>query len=275
MEILIDSAGKVHIIGSPVQDEYEKEFIPFFRENDIIYDSLYSFSLGNYRKYGQDIPQELRNKANLLKEKFGSERTELLTKYIKLHPNSYIALWDIYDYVSNPLSHKYFDFEKMFSSFSSEMQQQSFINVLKEKLQASRKMQVGQTLPKDFFKGYEQMQNKIRKNNQYYLLDFWFSHCAPCIAGFPKLKEIYNKFHNKGFDVVSISIDEEEYEKEYNVAIQKNNLVWNHIWDKAGKTSKKFNINAYPTYILLDKNDKIINNNINAEQLEGFLEKNL
>jgi thiol-disulfide isomerase/thioredoxin len=149
------------------------------------------------------------------------------------------------------------------------------MSVLKEKLQESAKMQVGQIFPNDFFKGYEQMQSKIKKNNQYYLIDFWYSHCAPCAKGFPKLKEIYNQFHGKGFDIVSISVDKQKDNKDYLAAIKKYRLEWNHVWDKDGVTTEKFNINGFPTYILLDKNGKIINANIQAGQLEAFLKQNL
>jgi thiol-disulfide isomerase/thioredoxin len=274
-KILIDSAGKPHIIGSPIQDEYENEFLPFFQSNDKVFDSVQSFFQRNHQKYGKDFPKLIEDSANLLKEKYGHQRAELLREYIKRHPNSYIALWNIYYFISLGSLNQYFDFEKLFSTFSNQMQHQSFINVLKAKIKESKKMQVGQIFPKDFFKGYEQMQSEIKKNCQYYLIDFWYSHCGPCIAQFPKLKEIYNQFHSKGFDIVSISVDRKKDKKDYEAAIKKNGLKWNHGWDKDGITAKKFNINVFPTYILLDKNDKIINSDIQANELEAFLKENL
>ncbi|HMG66162.1 MAG TPA: TlpA disulfide reductase family protein [Chitinophagaceae bacterium] len=274
-EILIDSAGEPHVIGSATQDEYENEFLPFFLANDKLFDSAQSFSRRNHQKYGDDFPKLIKDSANLLIETYCYQRARLLGEYIKLHPNSYVALWNIYWFISIAIWNQYFDFEKLFSYFSNQMQQQSFINVLKTKIKESDKMQVGQIFPIDFLKGYEQMQNKIKKNNQYYLIDFWYSHCAPCVAGFPELKEIYNQFHGKGFDIVSISVDKQKDKKDYVAAIKKNRLAWNHVWDKDGVTSEKFNINIFPTYILLDKNDRIINFDIQANQLEAFLKENL
>jgi len=155
------------------------------------------------------------------------------------------------------------------------MQQQSFINALQAKIKESDKMQVGKIFPKDFFTGYEPIKSKIENSCQYYLIDFWYSHCAPCAARFPKLKEIYNQFHGKGFDIVSISVDKQKDEKDYVAAIKKNKLVWNHVWDKDGVTAKKFNISLFPTYILLDKNDRIISIDIQENELEAFLKTNL
>lgn len=273
--ILIDSAGKLHITGSSIQDEYENEFLPFFQLNDKLFDSSKSFRNRNYEKYGQNLPKLIQDSATLLKEKYCYQRAELLNEYIKLHPNSYVALWDIYFFVLMPPSHQYFDFEKLFSSFSNQMQLQSFMSVLKEKIKESDKMKVGQPFPSEFFKGYEKMQSKIKGNNQYYLIDFWYSHCAPCVAGFPKLKGIYRQFHRNGFEIVSISVDKQKDKKDYTAAIKKNGLAWNHVWDKDGVTAKKFNINAFPTYILLDKNGRIVNSDIQVDQLEAFLRKNL
>jgi hypothetical protein len=183
-KILIDTAGKLHIIGSPPQEEYENEFLPFFQSNDRVYDSLQSFYQRNYPKYGRDFPKTIKDSAILLQEKYYHQRATLLREYIKWNPNSYVALWDIYFFVSMTPTHRYFDFEKLFFSFSNQMQQQPFMSVLKEKIKGSDKLQVGLLFPKDFFKGYEQMQSKIKKNNQYYLVDFWYSHCVPCTKGF-------------------------------------------------------------------------------------------
>lgn len=274
-EILIDSVGVPHIIGSPVQDEYENDFLPFFQSNNQLYDSLRNLYGSIYQKYGDNIPKTAKDSAILLQDKYYYGRATLLSEYIKIHPNSYVALWDIYFFVAHTPTHRYFDFEKLFSSFSTQMQQQRFISVLKEKIKAADYMEVGQIFPKDFFKGHEQMQNKIKENNQYYLIDFWYSHCGFCIEGFPMLKKIYAQFHGKGFDIVSISVDKQKEKKDYISAIKKYKLTWNHVWDKDGVTAEKYNINSFPTYILVDKNDRIIKSNIQNDELETFLKENL
>jgi thiol-disulfide isomerase/thioredoxin len=275
VKIVIDTAGEWHIVGSPIQEEYQKEFLPFFQSNNQLIDSLKIYNYRNYQKYHQNLPQVLQDSVTFLRKKYYSQRANLLYEYIKLHPNSYVALWDINFYVMVTPLHQYFDFQKLFSSFSSKMQQLPFMSSLKEKLKESDKLQVGQLFPKDFFKGYEQMQNKIKKDNQYYLVDFWYSHCGPCRARFPKLIEIYDQFHSKGFDVVSISVDKQKDKKDYLGAIKKNKLVWNHIWDKDGVKADRFDIIGFPTYILLDKNDRIIKYDIQGSELETFLKQNL
>lgn len=70
-------------------------------------------------------------------------------------------------------------------------------------------------------------------------------------------------------------MDKLKDKKDYVTAIKKNGLIWNHVWDKDGVKAEKFNINMFPTYVLLDKNGKIINSNIQEGQLEAFLKENL
>ncbi len=271
VNILIDTAGDLQITGSPWQSEYENEFAPFIQSNEKVYDSLMSF----YRRYGGEFQKIVNDSVILFRERYGLQRADLLYEYIKLHPNSYIALWDIRHFASIPASYKYFDFEKLFSSFSQQMQQGSFMNALKEKIALSNRLQPGQVFPEEFFKGYEQTKNVIKENCRFYLIDFWYSHCGPCIAEFPRLKEIYNRFKSKGFNILSISIDTQQDEKDYRIAIQKYDLPWSHIWDKDGALSKKFNVNSFPTYILLDKDDRIIQYGIKTNQLEAFLKEKL
>lgn len=274
-KMLIDTGGNLHIIGSAMQDEYENEFLPFFRINGQLFDTLQSFMRRNDQKFNHDWPNSINDSANDLREKYYHQRVELLLKYIKLHPNSYVALWDIDYYLTLKPIHKYFNFEKLFSTFSPQMQHQPFMRMMKEKLKESNRLEIGMEFPQDFFIGNEQIHSKIKKNNQYYLIDFWFSHCGPCIEGFSKLKEIYNRFYSKGFDIVSISVDKQKDKEDYFAQIKKNKLLWNLIWDRDGATSYKFNINVFPTYVLVDKNDKIINSFIQVSQLEDFLKKNL
>ena len=66
-EILIDSAGEPHVIGSQIQHEYENEFLPFFKSNDELFDSAISISQRNHEMYGDDFPKPVKDSLNILK----------------------------------------------------------------------------------------------------------------------------------------------------------------------------------------------------------------
>lgn len=105
------------------------------------------------------------------------------------------------------------------------------------------------------------------------LVDFWASWCAPCRAENPNVVKAYNKYKSKGFDVFSVSLDNDA--GKWKVAIQKDNLTWsNHICDFKGWQSPVvplYGFKGIPYNVLLDKEGKIIAKNLRGEELEKKL----
>lgn len=106
----------------------------------------------------------------------------------------------------------------------------------------------------------------------YVLIDFWASWCGPCRAAMPKLKELYARYHDKGFEVVGVSLDssKESWEK----AIAGLELPWPQMSDLQGWKSAgapEYGIKMIPSTFLLGPDGRIIARN--AEDLEKELEK--
>ena len=58
------------------------------------------------------------------------------------------------------------------------------------------------------------------------LIDFWFSHCGSCINEFPIYKDIYSRYKDKGFEMISISTDETKYIDYWKGIIAKHEIDW-------------------------------------------------
>jgi len=110
---------------------------------------------------------------------------------------------------------------------------------------------------------------------KYTLVDFWFSHCGPCIAQFPTIRNMYAKYKDAGFDVIGISIDKTTNKKDWLDAIAKHEVSWKQYWDIDGMEAGRFFFDTYPTSFLLDNKGRIIKKNILLEELEIWLSKNL
>ena len=110
---------------------------------------------------------------------------------------------------------------------------------------------------------------KLAEGKKYVLLDFWASWCGPCRKEIPNVKKAYEQFKDKGFEVVSISIDKKE--DEWRKAVKEENLVWPNF--RSEEVANLFKVKAVPTVYLLDSEGRIVasNNECRGEALAAKL----
>ena len=90
------------------------------------------------------------------------------------------------------------------------------------------------------------------------LLDFWATWCPPCVAEFPNLKNLYEQFKEKGFQIVSISADSKRESVEN--FLSRNQADWIIGFSGNGREDEvilRYEITSYPTYIFIDRDGKI------------------
>lgn len=102
------------------------------------------------------------------------------------------------------------------------------------------------------------------------LIDFWASWCGPCRRENPNVVKLYEKYHAKGFEVFSVSLDKTH--AAWVKAIKDDHLVWpNHVSDLNGWTSSAgaaYGIMSVPSTVLVDKQGRIIARNLRGPELE-------
>ena len=105
------------------------------------------------------------------------------------------------------------------------------------------------------------------------LLEFWVSWRQSCAAEVPKLKKIYEKYHDKGFEIVGFGCDyrREDVEK----FVQENNMPWATVYGDKGPspTFEYYGIMSFPTGILVGKDGNVKQLNVDASELDKELEK--
>lgn len=107
---------------------------------------------------------------------------------------------------------------------------------------------------------------------KYVLIDFWASWCAPCRVEIPELKKVYQKYKNKRFTILSVSIDDKR--EKWIAAVNEEQMEWPNVSDLKGSdglAAKTFNIHAIPQNILVDPEGKIIAKNLNVGELDRKL----
>ncbi|WP_316847880.1 TlpA disulfide reductase family protein [Pedobacter psychrodurus] len=105
------------------------------------------------------------------------------------------------------------------------------------------------------------------------LVDFWASWCAPCRKENPNLVKAYAKYHDKGFEIIGVSLDNKK--DAWLKAIEADQLGWMHVSDLKGWKSDlaaEYGIKAIPTSFLVDASGKIIAKDLRGDQLDKKLE---
>lgn len=107
-------------------------------------------------------------------------------------------------------------------------------------------------------------------------IDFWASWCDPCRKQIPEVTKIYEKFKDKNFKILSISLDEKK--DKWLLALEKEKMQWDNVLEeKAFKSEivKKYEVTYIPNSFLIDEKGVILVNNPSMQELEDYLNKNL
>lgn len=108
------------------------------------------------------------------------------------------------------------------------------------------------------------------------LVDFWASWCGPCRKENPNVVALYKKYHPKGFEIFSVSLDDNK--DKWLKAIEADGLIWNHVSDLKGWESdaaKLYGVSSIPFTLLLDREGKIVAKDLRGAQLEAKVAETL
>lgn len=243
--------------------------------------------------YSKQLSELFRN-GYLKKEKDGEkEDAELLAKqidsiseklynmyydYIKAHPSSLLIPFALDKYMSrlknNSPDKDVEKVEAVYSKLSVKDKNSYFGRHIKKKLD-SYKISIGMKAPA--FVQNDTLGNPVSLSffkGKYVLLDFWASWCGPCRRENPNLVKVFNAYKDKGFTILSISLDLPGEKDKWISAIRKDGLTWTHVsdlryWDNA--VAKLYKIYAVPQNFLIDPGGRIIEKDLFDNKLEERL----
>ena len=233
----------------------------------------------NAKKNTKDL-KELQKKRDSLRiqlKNFGYE-------FIETNTDSDFSL-----YVLEGLtSQKGFDVELASNAFKSieasiktkNESNQQISNRIKQKIESNpnkAKIKIGMQAP-DFTapdpQGKQITLSEIK--GKVTIIDFWASWCKPCRIENPNLVKLYDKYHSKGLEIISVSLERGNQKAIWIEAIKKDQLNWYNVsnlkfWQDP--IAQAYSVNSIPATFILDENGTVVAERLRGAELEATIKK--
>lgn len=186
--------------------------------------------------------------------------------YIKAHPESFVTHY-ILDQVKQdyPIA----QLKELMAGFSSES---IYSKDLNDYIAKQERLEVGQPFI-DFTlqtkEGQDVVLSEVIAKNKLTLVDFWASWCGPCRKENPVVKAAYEQYHELGFDVVGVSVDQDE--DAWLEAVAADQLPWTQVRDSENTVSETYLIYYIPSNFLFDQNGTMVAKGLRGEDLAAKL----
>ena len=205
----------------------------------------------------QQLPQD---SIFAMYEQLNKSRQTITIGFVSLHPASVVSATEVLEmFMYNPDPRT---FDSVFHLLDSSILRTPTGKELIKRLEIAKRTDIGQPAP--LFTMDDQMGRPIELSKQlgkYLLIDFWASWCGPCREDNPNLVKAYQEYGEKGFGIVSVSLDSEKDRDKWLEAIRKDKLTWVHVSDLKGwenAAARTYGINGIPMNFLLDPEGRII-----------------
>ena len=257
----INNPKDVEIMASETQkelDAYNKQL----NEYDVQIRDLYAVMQQAFSDNDSIKMDSLNKVGTALMEQQDNFRDD----YIKAHPDSFVT-----HYILEQVKQDYplDQLKEMMAGFTTKS---IYSEKLNDYIAKQERLEVGQPFI-DFtlqtIDGENVTLSERISKNKVTMIDFWASWCGPCRKENPVVKAAYEQFHELGFDVIGVSVDQDE--AAWLKAVEEDQLPWTQVRDGENTASELYMIYYIPSNFLFDQNGTMIAKGLRGDDLAAKL----
>jgi len=229
--------------------------------------------VNQYSKYETAKDNDKLKKMQALFDDKETKRTAVVKQFVAQNPDAKASAYLTIVYLSELPYQQLMD---AYQQLSVRVKESAYGKYLQKLLVRSAKTAVGRNA-EDFVQN-DASGNPVHLSSfrgKYLLIDFWASWCEPCRLENPYLVSAYKKYNSKGFDILSVALEQPDGKENWTKAISNDGLSWTNVSDFKyfnNDVAVQYGISNIPANLLLDKEGKIIAKNLSTEELEKKLE---
>jgi peroxiredoxin len=267
-----DSVYKADITGSKINDDSKR----LMAQLKPIVDR--AKQLNEEKRSASPIQQnsaDFQNQMQSELKKLQIEQGAAIKIFILSNPNSYLSLLALYS-VGGPTPDPV-ELDSLYSSLSPDIKNTESAKIFETSLNELKHTAVGVTAPD--FSQPDMNGDSVKLSSfrgKYVLLDFWASWCGPCREENPNVVKVYNRFKDKNFTILSVSLDKAGSKGSWLSAVKSDGLTWTQVSDLKfwnNSAALLYYITSIPSNFLIDPNGKIIARDLRGQDLENELEQ--
>jgi len=206
-------------------------------------------------------------------DEFSKDLWVLQKAFIEANINQYFVT-TVFPFIKSSATME--EFKYLYNLLPENSKNEPSVVKVKEDFDAKERIMPGKLAPDFTLKTPEGKELTLSSlKGKYVLIDFWASWCRPCRESFPRMKELYKKYHKKGFEILGVTNDNNH--EMWKKAIKDDQIPWLNVADEfpnkysTARVISEYGMDYLPSTVLIGPDGVIIAKLLHGKELDEKL----